>query len=72
MPLLFAAVAFTVTLPLLGGEPAYSLLKLALLLGVPAGVFWLARRRTPIWRPESAPPTPRTAGGRRCRWWPGS
>ncbi|WP_405116815.1 CPBP family intramembrane metalloprotease [Micromonospora sp. NBC_01405] len=55
VPLLLAAVAFAVTLPLLGGEPAYTLLKLALLLGVPAGVFWLARRRTPRWRPEPAP-----------------
>lgn len=45
--LLAAAVLFTVALRLAGGgEPAHTLLKLPLLLLVPATVFWLLRRDT--------------------------
>ncbi|PGH40997.1 Membrane protease YdiL, CAAX protease family [Micromonospora sediminicola] len=55
VPLLLAGVAFAAVMPLLGGEPAYSVLKLALLLGVPVGVFLAARRRPPRWRPGPAP-----------------
>ncbi|TDB73070.1 CPBP family intramembrane metalloprotease [Micromonospora sp. KC721] len=51
VPLLLAGVAFAVTLPLLGGEPAYTLLKVALLLGVPLGVFLWSRRRGARWHP---------------------
>ncbi|PFG99031.1 CAAX prenyl protease-like protein [Saccharopolyspora erythraea NRRL 2338] len=43
--LISAAVAFAVSLRLAGGgEPAHTILKLALLLGVPATMFWLLRR----------------------------
>ncbi|MFI7220837.1 lysostaphin resistance A-like protein [Micromonospora maritima] len=55
VPLLLAGVAFAAVMPLLGGEPAYSAVKLALLLGVPAGVFLTARRWPPRWRPAPAP-----------------
>ncbi|MGV9767078.1 CPBP family intramembrane glutamic endopeptidase [Micromonospora tulbaghiae] len=55
VPLLLAGIAFAAVMPLLGGEPAYTLLKLALLLGVPAGVFLAARRWPPRWRPAPAP-----------------
>ncbi|QUH06395.1 CPBP family intramembrane metalloprotease [Saccharopolyspora erythraea] len=44
--LITAAVAFAASLRLAGGgEPAHTLLKLALLLCVPAVAFWLLRRR---------------------------
>ncbi|MBB5115149.1 hypothetical protein ACLQ2Y_16330 [Micromonospora echinospora] len=55
VPLLLAGIAFAAVMPLLGGEPAYTVLKLALLLGVPAAVFLAARRRPPRWRPGPAP-----------------
>lgn len=43
--LLVSAVLFAVTLRLAGGgEPAHTLLKLILLLAVPALLFWLSRR----------------------------
>ncbi|WP_018785167.1 CPBP family intramembrane glutamic endopeptidase [Micromonospora sp. CNB394] len=56
VPLLLAGIAFAAVMPLLGGEPAYTVLKLALLLGVPAGVFLAARRWPPRSRPGPAPP----------------
>ncbi|WP_431880142.1 CPBP family intramembrane glutamic endopeptidase [Micromonospora marina] len=55
VPLLLAGIAFAAVMPLLGGEPAYTVWKLALLLGVPAGVFLAARRWPPRWRPAPAP-----------------
>ncbi|SCG48392.1 CPBP family intramembrane glutamic endopeptidase [Micromonospora humi] len=55
-PLLLAGVAFAAIMPLLGGEPAYTVVKLVLLLGVPVGVFLVARRWPPRWRPAPAPP----------------
>ncbi|MFJ5542859.1 CPBP family intramembrane glutamic endopeptidase [Micromonospora chalcea] len=55
VPLLLAGIAFAAVMPLLGGEPAYTVLKLALLLGVPLVVFLAARRRPPRWRPGPAP-----------------
>ncbi|MEW2441820.1 CPBP family intramembrane glutamic endopeptidase [Micromonospora marina] len=55
VPLLLAGIAFAAVMPLLGGEPAYTVVKLALLLGVPAGVFLAARRWPPRWRPGPAP-----------------
>ncbi|PMR58351.1 CPBP family intramembrane metalloprotease [Verrucosispora sp. ts21] len=54
VPLLCSAIAFAAIMPLLDGEPAYTLLKLALLLGVPAAVFVVVRRR-PRWHPGPAP-----------------
>lgn len=48
--LLAAAVLFATTLRLAGGgEPAHTLLKLPLLLGVPAVMFWLLRREPTTW-----------------------
>ncbi|MFI2712527.1 lysostaphin resistance A-like protein [Micromonospora sp. NPDC018662] len=64
VPLLLAGVAFAAIMPLLGGEPAYTVLKLALLLGVPAGVFLAARRWPPRWRPGPPP------AGAAHRWGP--
>ena len=55
VPLLLAGIAFAAVMPLLGGEPAYTMLKLALLLGVPLVVFLAARRRPPRWQPGPAP-----------------
>ncbi|MFI6821320.1 lysostaphin resistance A-like protein [Micromonospora sp. NPDC050187] len=52
VPLLLAAVAFAAALPLLDGEPWYTLLKVMLLLGVPVLVFRLSR---PTWPPSPAP-----------------
>ncbi|EHR48487.1 putative metal-dependent membrane protease [Saccharomonospora marina XMU15] len=52
--LLAAAVLFATTLRLAGGgEPAHTLLKLPLLLGVPAVMFWLLRREPATWTAES-------------------
>ncbi|SCG46103.1 CPBP family intramembrane glutamic endopeptidase [Micromonospora coxensis] len=64
VPLLLAGIAFAAVLPLLGGEPAYTVGKLALLLGVPAVVFLAARRRPPRWRPGPDPT------GAAYRWGP--
>lgn len=55
VPLLLAGIAFAAVMPLLGGEPAYTVLKLALLLGVPMAVFLAARRWPPRWAPGPAP-----------------
>ncbi|MEU4565892.1 CPBP family intramembrane glutamic endopeptidase [Micromonospora sp. NPDC023956] len=52
VPLLVAGVVFATALPLLGGEPWYTLLKVTLLFGVPVLVFRLSR---PTWRPSPAP-----------------
>jgi hypothetical protein len=47
--LLAAAVLFAVGLRLAGGgEPAHTLLKLPLLLGVPAVLFWVVRRLSDV------------------------
>ncbi|TDC73544.1 CPBP family intramembrane metalloprotease [Micromonospora sp. KC606] len=51
VPLLLAGVAFAVILPMLGGEPAYTLLKVTLLTGVPLGVLLRSRRRGARWHP---------------------
>jgi len=49
--LLASAALFAVTLRLAGGdEPAHTLLKVLLLLGVPAAMFWSLRRRETAWR----------------------
>ncbi|SHH01320.1 CAAX protease self-immunity [Streptoalloteichus hindustanus] len=54
--LLAAAALFAVGLRLLGGgEPAHTALKLLLLLGVPAVLFWVSRRRR-AWKPDFPKP----------------
>ncbi|MCP2259560.1 Membrane protease YdiL, CAAX protease family [Streptoalloteichus tenebrarius] len=66
LTLLASAVLFAVALRLAGGgEPAHTLLKLPLLLGVPAVLFWISRRRgTPSTFLRSAAPP-----GRRWAPW---
>ncbi|UQS26410.1 CPBP family intramembrane metalloprotease [Amycolatopsis thermalba] len=55
--LLASAVLFAVTLGLAGGgEPAHTLLKVLLLLGVPAAMFWILRRWGTAWRPAGGRP----------------
>ncbi|WP_232376257.1 CPBP family intramembrane glutamic endopeptidase [Amycolatopsis aidingensis] len=55
--LLASALLFAVTLRLAGGgEPAHTILKALLLLGVPATMFWILRRRGTAWRPAAAEP----------------
>jgi membrane protease YdiL (CAAX protease family) len=55
--LLASAVLFAATLRLAGGgEPAHTLLKVLLLLCVPAAMFWSLRRRGTAWRPAGGQP----------------
>lgn len=57
--LLAAAVLFAATLWLVGGgEPEHTMLKLPLLLGVPAVMFWILRRRGTAWAPGREEPGP--------------
>ncbi|GAB2967656.1 hypothetical protein GCM10027184_15640 [Saccharothrix stipae] len=61
--LLAAAALFAVTLRLAGGgEPAHTLLKLVLLLGVPLAMFRCLRRKGTAWEPVGVEPIAR-------RWW---